>query len=719
MTAQRDRVQTWYSQDHGLSGSRGCFGYPLSIFFIIINEFCERFSYYGMKAILILYFTRFIGWDNNLSTVIYHTFVALCYLTPILGALIADSWLGKFKTIVSLSIVYTIGQAVISVSSINDLTDHDHNGTPNNIPVHVVLAMIGLVLIALGTGGIKPCVSAFGGDQFEEGQEKQRNRFFSIFYLAINAGSLLSTIITPILRVQECGIHSKQACYPLAFGVPAALMAFSLIVFIIGSSLYKKVQPQGNIMAKVVKCIGFAIKNRFRHRSKAFPKREHWLDWAKEKYDERLISQIKMVTKVMFLYIPLPMFWALFDQQGSRWTLQASTMSGKIGVLEIQPDQMQTVNAILIVIMVPVFDAVLYPLIAKCGFNFSSLKKMTVGMFLASMAFVVAAIVQVEIDKTLPHFPNGNEIQLKVLNIGNNNMTVSFSGTPEIFTPSNEFKTFEADKLPNITFSLNGLQNSSVNYAFKTGHRHTLLIWGPGQYRVVKDGLNKKPEKGENGIRFVNTFNQNISIEMAGKVYENVTSYNASEYQFFPSGVKSINVTSAEITSTCANLESSKLEFGGAYTYIITKKSDGCPEKTELLDIPSNTVNMALQIPQYFLLTCGEVVFSVTGLEFSYSQAPSNMKSVLQAGWLLTVAVGNIIVLIVAGAGQFSEQWAEYILFAALLLVVCIIFAIMAKFYTYINPAEIEAQFDEDEKNKKLEKNNFYPMTETDPQTKM
>ncbi|KAJ8787285.1 hypothetical protein J1605_005871 [Eschrichtius robustus] len=114
-----------------------CFGYPLSIFFIVINEFCERFSYYGMRAILILYFQRFLGWNDNLGTAIYHTFVALCYMTPVLGALIADSWLGKFKTIVSLSIVYTIGQVVITVSSINDLTDFNHDGIPDNISVHV------------------------------------------------------------------------------------------------------------------------------------------------------------------------------------------------------------------------------------------------------------------------------------------------------------------------------------------------------------------------------------------------------------------------------------------------------------------------------------------------------------------------------------------------------------------------------------------------------
>ncbi|KAM8922591.1 solute carrier family 15 member 1 [Lycaon pictus] len=702
---------------------QGCFGYPLSIFFIVVNEFCERFSYYGMRALLILYFRRFIGWDDNLSTAIYHTFVALCYLTPILGALIADSWLGKFKTIVSLSIVYTIGQAVTAVSSINDLTDFNKDGTPDNLSVHVALSMIGLALIALGTGGIKPCVSAFGGDQFEEGQEKQRNRFFSIFYLAINAGSLISTIVTPMLRVHECGIYSQKACYPLAFGVPAALMAVSLIVFVIGSGMYKKFQPQGNVMGKVVKCIGFALKNRFRHRSKQFPKREHWLDWAKEKYDERLISQIKMVTKVMFLYIPLPMFWALFDQQGSRWTLQATAMSGKIGLLEVQPDQMQTVNAILIVVMVPIMDAVVYPLIAKCGFNFTSLKRMTVGMFLASMAFVMAAIVQLEIDKTLPVFPKQNEVQIKVLNIGNGAMNVSFPGTVVTvsqMSQSDGFMTFDVDKLTSINISSTGSSVIPVTYNFEQGHRHTLLVWAPNNYRVVKDGLNQKPEKGENGIRFINSLNESLNITMGDKVYVNVTSHNASEYQFFSLGTKNITISATQqISQNCTKvLQSSNLEFGSAYTYVIGTQSTGCPELHMFEDISPNTVNMALQIPQYFLITCGEVVFSVTGLEFSYSQAPSNMKSVLQAGWLLTVAVGNIIVLIVAGAGQFSEQWAEYILFAALLLVVCVIFAIMARFYTYVNPAEIEAQFDDDEK-KNLEKMNVYSTVTPVSQTQM
>uniref|UniRef100_A0A3P8U2A5 Solute carrier family 15 member 1 n=1 Tax=Amphiprion percula TaxID=161767 RepID=A0A3P8U2A5_AMPPE len=176
------------------------FGYPISIFFIVVNEFCERFSYYGMRAVLVLYFTYFLRWDDDLATSIYHTFVALCYLTPILGAIVADSWLGKFKTIIYLSIVYAIGQVAMAVSAIHDITDTDGDGIPNNMSFHVALSMVGLFLIALGTGGIKPCVAAFGGDQFSDHQDKQRRTFFSVFYLCINGGSLLSTIITPILR---------------------------------------------------------------------------------------------------------------------------------------------------------------------------------------------------------------------------------------------------------------------------------------------------------------------------------------------------------------------------------------------------------------------------------------------------------------------------------------------------------------------------------------
>ncbi|NXR76575.1 S15A1 protein, partial [Pycnonotus jocosus] len=695
-----------------------CFGFPLSIFFIVINEFCERFSYYGMKAVLTLYFTRFLHWDDNFATAIYHTFVALCYLTPILGAIIADSWLGKFKTILYLSIVYAIGQTVLSVGSVNDLTDHNHDGSPDQIAVNIALSMIGLILIAFGTGGIKPCVSAFGGDQFEDDQERQRSTFFSLFYLSINAGSLLSTLITPSIRASQCGIHTKQECYPLAFGVPAILMAVALVVFILGSKMYKKVKPQGNVILEVSKCVGFAIKNRFRHRSKEFPKREHWLDWANDKYDKRLIEQTKMVLRVLFLYIPLPMFWAVFDQQGSRWTLQATAMNGDFG-FQVQPDQMQIVNPILIVIMVPVVDSLVYPLIKKCKLNFTPLKKMTVGMFLGSLAFVAAALVQVQIDKTYPVFPGAGQSQIKLINLDNVSATVQFQ--PQLQTVDvapNEatgYMTFETSKLQSLHI-ISGTLNKTQTLDLVEGERYTLPFKsGPmeNNSHLIRDSITAKPENGKSFVRFINNFPYTVNVTMGDMDFGTLDPLSVSNYSDVPKPDGTYVIKASSPLTNC-DVVSKKFGYGGAYTISIDECVANQLNIKYFEDMAPNTVHMAWQIPQYFLLTIAEVLFSVTGLEFSYSQAPSNMKAVLQAGWLLTVAVGNIIVIIVAGVSTIKKQWAEYVLFAALLLLVCIIFAVMASFYTYIDPNEIEAQFSKEEKEEKKDQDDKEKEAEAD-----
>uniref|UniRef100_A0A8C6NR80 Solute carrier family 15 member 2 n=1 Tax=Nothobranchius furzeri TaxID=105023 RepID=A0A8C6NR80_NOTFU len=534
--------------------------YPLSICFIVVNEFCERFSYYGMKAVLTLYFLSYLKWDKDLSTAVYHAFSGLCYFTPILGALIADSWLGKFKTIIYLSIVYVIGHVIKSVGAIP---------TVGNKDVHIALSMLGLILIAFGTGGIKPCVAAFGGDQFDEDSMKERQKFFSIFYMSINAGSLLSTVITPVLRGDvKC---FGEDCYALAFGVPAALMMVALAVFIFGSSLYKKNPPQGNILLQVCNCIGFAIKNRW-NSSKSAPKRTHWLDWAEDKYSKRLIEEIRMVLRVLVLYIPLPMFWALFDQQVQEDSAQICTscfyelqfkyqkqFSGNLlsYILWIM------LNALMILLFVPIFDLIIYPLVSLCRIN----------------------------------------------------------------------------------------------------------------------------------IRFIPFLCRYPSVNCSAR------------------------------PETCDSLNLGLLDFGASYTFILLQESGTIVAK-RMEDVEANNVHIAWQIPQYVLLTAGEVMFSITGLEFSYSQAPTNMKSVLQAGWLLTVAFGNVIVLIVAeGAGL--EQWKEFLLFAGLLLGVCVIFSIMAYFYTNNDPEQLDkifledSRWDEDEDDNMKKKNEEIQLNKAGKSTRL
>uniref|UniRef100_A0A7N5ZQQ2 Solute carrier family 15 member 2 n=1 Tax=Anabas testudineus TaxID=64144 RepID=A0A7N5ZQQ2_ANATE len=588
------------------------------------NEFCERFSYYGMKAVLTLYFVSYLGWDPDLSTAVYHAFSGLCYFTPILGALIADSWLGKFKTIIYLSVVYVIGHVVKSVGAIP---------TVGNKEMHIALSMLGLILIAFGTGGIKPCVAAFGGDQFDEENVSERQKFFSIFYMSINAGSLLSTVITPILRgdVQCFG----GDCYALAFGVPAALMVVALVVFIAGCGLYKRNPPQGNILLEVCRCIGFAIKNRWKS-SKYDPKRKHWLDWAEEKYSKRLIQEIKMVLRVLVLYIPLPMFWALFDQQGSRWTLQARRMN--LSFVRVCLHKVKMLNALLILVFVPIFDLLIYPLVGLCRINITPLRKMVTGMIFAALAFGAATLVEVQV----------------------------------VVRMSNSLSSFYINKETLVkTFTY----------------------------------LNKE-------VKIQVTFKGSTSE--CTQMFIEETAYSL----FFYSTTAGIDCISQ--SEECSDLNLGLLDFGASYTVILTNESDTIvPHKME--DVQANNVHIAWQIPQYVLLTAGEVMFSITGLEFSYSQAPANMKSVLQAGWLLTVAFGNVIVLIVAeGAGL--EQWKEFALFAGLLLGVSIIFSFMAYFYTYVDPDQLDKIYQKDsgkEEDDKKQKTDDIQMNNKGKETRM
>uniref|UniRef100_A0A8C7FIS0 Solute carrier family 15 member 2 n=1 Tax=Oncorhynchus kisutch TaxID=8019 RepID=A0A8C7FIS0_ONCKI len=647
--------------------------YPVSISFIVVNEFCERFSYYGMKAVLTLYFINYLHWDPNLSTAVYHAFSSLCYFTPVLGALIADSWLGKFKTIIYLSVVYVIGHIVKSVGAIPSVGDST---------IHIVLSMVGLILIAFGTGGIKPCVAAFGGDQFDEEHTNERRKFFSIFYMSINGGSVLSTLITPILRgdVQCFG----GDCYALAFGVPAILMVIALVVFISGSGMYKKSPPEGNILLDVCKCMGLAIKNRWKS-SKYDPKKKHWLDWAEDKYPRRLIHEIKMVLRVLVLYIPLPMFWALFDQQGSRWTLQATRMNMAF-----------MLNALLILVFVPIFDMVVYPLIGLCRINLTPLKKMAVGMIFAALAFGSATLVEVNVTKTVVEPAPQGQCLLQVYNLAVSDVKLNISGSNLFSQPIKSYEDPPAyqhiqlgghNKTINMAVTQNEILYQCVQ-TFTQQKAYTLVLHSNGS-GIVCQLVTFNMVTVSN--RFINTRSEAVNITVGA-----VDFYVPADYGISPHN-------SVERKDT--NLLYFFFQDPGE---IILQKME---------DVKANNVHIAWQIPQYVLITAGEVMFSITGLEFSYSQAPANMKSVLQAGWLLTVAFGNVIVLIVAeGAGL--DQWMEFLLFAGLLVAVCIIFSIMAYFYTYVDPDELDKLFpdktvnDDDEDN--LKKNQKYHMDQTD-----
>ena len=177
-------------------------GMPKGIPYIIGNETAERYSFYGMKAILVIFMTKYLMDSNGEvapmaagdAKVWYHLFNSAVYFTPLLGAILADAFLGKYKTIISLSLVYCAGHFALAL-------DDSRLGLS-----------IGLTLIAIGAGGIKPCVSAHVGDQFGKTNGHLLSKIFAWFYFAINFGAFLSQIMTPVL-LDRYGPH-------VAFGVP-------------------------------------------------------------------------------------------------------------------------------------------------------------------------------------------------------------------------------------------------------------------------------------------------------------------------------------------------------------------------------------------------------------------------------------------------------------------------------------------------------------------
>nr|XP_054753056.1 solute carrier family 15 member 2-like [Lytechinus pictus]XP_054753060.1 solute carrier family 15 member 2-like [Lytechinus pictus] len=673
-------------------------GFPKSVFFIVGTEFCERFSFYGMKAILVLYLTNILLLGDNTSTVIFHSFNMLCYFSPIIGAMIADGWLGKYKTIVYIAQIYMLGNAVMCFTALPPQT----TGNPE-----LVGPMIGLLLIGLGTGGIKPCVSAFGGDQFKADQEKEIQRFFSVFYFSINSGSLISTFITPILR------HDVKCfgndCYTLAFGVPAALMAVAIAIFVCGRYFYQQNPPSGNIVGEVIKAMGFAVKNRFQNRNSP-EKKEHWLDWAEEKYGASLIEDIKVLLHVLFIFLPLPFFWALFDQQGSRWTLQAEHMDGRLGSYQIKPDQMQALNPVFILFFIPLFEGVIYPLLDKCNVPKRPLQRMAGGMILAAIAFILAGFVQLKIDSTEIKLPGKDQAIVNIINaspcpIGvesefyTGNIDIG-EGTKEIDFPVGDYDV----KFEPSCSELGSVKLFSASLGSQKVESVTVYSSGDQLQAIQVKGHLEKSSKGLGKISFgyfmsTGTLPDNLTISIEEPLKDitytmHVIRNNVSSSRGIEPGEYNVYGL-PEGNASKELLGRVDVQMGGIYRLILQPANISHPDIIHLaihMEVQPNSVSMLLQIPQYVIITCGEILFSITGLEFSYSQAPSSMKSCVQAAWLMTVAFGNLIVVIIAESQLIESQAMEFFLFAGLMGFVILLFSIMACCYVYITPKERDVQ---------------------------
>lgn len=667
--------------------------FPPTIYFIISSEFCERFAYYGMRAILTFYFVYQLRMTENNATALYHFFIFFTYFMPLFGAMIADSYFGKFKVILSLSFVYAVGMAFVSFSAISCLFN-------SLLGVRIAICLIGLILVSVGTGGIKPCVSSFGGDQIKQNSEETLSVYFSIFYCAINAGSILSFIITPILRGSvKC---FGEDCYAAAFGVPSILMFTSLIIICIGSPFYIKHKPTGrNLYLEILHVIAYAIYNRYKNRKNNLPKR-HYLDWAEPKFDKEVIDGVKAVVKVSYMFLPLPIFWALFEQQGSRWLLQAVRMDTTIGSISIQPEQMQVINPIFILIFIFLFEIVLYPLLRACRIKVSPLRRMTVGIFLAGVAFIISGVLQIYIERandlTLP----SNQTRVKLINpSGSEYINATLSKNAQEFfdfelsphSTSDQFIISSGEYLFSLALQNGSNISSYVNLGPSLSCTLLTVVTVYSKLNAYKPlvqciDLDKvKPNiiEYESTFKVINAMihssNANSSIYIYDSndeiIYNLTLSYlQQSEYFTKKHGKYSLSVNNGD-------KEEFSLETGEIYSQIIIDSSRNRNISLWSVQMTEHGISILWQIPMYLVITMGEIMFSIAGLEFAYSQAPKSLKSIMQSLWLLTDAFGNLIVFIVAQFSIFQSQVMEFFFFAGGAICISVLFGIMSVFYKY------------------------------------
>jgi POT family proton-dependent oligopeptide transporter len=275
---------------------------PPGVPYIVGNEAAERFSYYGMNSILVIFMTKRLmnaqGQPDHLSDVKaeewYHTFVSFVYGLPLLGAFLADAILGKYRVIFWLSIVYCFGHFALAI-----------NDTRLGL-------FIGCSLIALGAGGIKPCVSANVGDQFGPSNQHLLPKVFSWFYFSVNIGSAFSSLIIPELL--------ERAGPRVAFGVPGIAMLIATIVFWLGRKKFVHIPP-----------VGLA------------------------RYSRELFQpeHLKALGNLLILVPFGAMFWALWQQNFSSWVLQADKLDRHMFGRDWLPAQIQTVNPIFVLCMLP------------------------------------------------------------------------------------------------------------------------------------------------------------------------------------------------------------------------------------------------------------------------------------------------------------------------------------------------------------------------------
>lgn len=388
---------------------------PRQIPYIIGTEGCERFSFYGMRNILTVFLTTslLLSIPENLragmAKEIFHTFVIGVYFFPLLGGWLADRYFGKYHTTLWLSLVYCAGHACLAIFEDN------RNGF-----------FTGLFLISLGSGGIKPLVSAMVGDQFDQSNRSLAQKVFDAFYWIINFGSFFASLLMPYFLKQFGGA--------IAFGIPGILMLIATIIYWAGRKQYVMLPPSAKNPNSFLNVVRTALLAKADGQGRpglivalasgigalgalalqpqigivaalclalvlilAGGGYGAWLqlDRARGKHPDDVIDGVRAVLRLLIVFALVTPFWSLFDQKASTWVLQAGQMTTTMGII---PAQMQAINPLLVMLLIPFNNLLLYPFLKKFGIEMPALRRMGLGIAFSGLAWIVVGCMQLAID---------------------------------------------------------------------------------------------------------------------------------------------------------------------------------------------------------------------------------------------------------------------------------------------------------------------------------
>lgn len=368
---------------------------------------------------LVLYFNHALEFDESQSVANYAFVTSLAYFSPIVGAILADGHWGRFITILYFGIVYIIGLAILTVAAFLQ-----------ELQLKRAVSFVGLFCVCIGTGGIKPCVASFGADQVGRTSNVQHTGertessvraaqvqgFFAYFYFCINLGALTSISIIPVLRA-HFGFRA-------AFFTPLIFMILAMTLFVSKRREYIHQVPgqDGSSLLTTCRFTFWLFRRNFAQSCPflvATPEQllnytalrnsidgetmtttgGHEEDMDGDDLVDQQLEDAARALHVLPIMMMLPVFWALYDQQSSVWTLQAQRMK----LHGLQPEQLNIINPMQIMVFIPLFDKVIYPALRLRHVNIEPLRRMSWGMLLAATSFVISGFLENAIQNAAPN----------------------------------------------------------------------------------------------------------------------------------------------------------------------------------------------------------------------------------------------------------------------------------------------------------------------------